>query len=326
MVKVMMDNGFPVRYIKWLKTVTLMTCIVMFFAMFGGGVVTRTESGLGCGNEWPTCHGKWVPAHTLASVIEYSHRAISALAGLLSLFSFFFLLKCGRKRKDVQFFSLLTLIFVIIQGIMGALAVVFSQSSAVMALHFGFALIAFASAVMMVFGVWGKHFHTGSFGQVPVRVSRPFCSFVWCVTIYTYFVVYTGAIVSHTNSAAGCLGFPLCNGQIIPRFSSTGVALAYAHRIAAIILFILIAALAHFAYHHFEKGIPFRKLGILAFIFIGVQMAVGVGLVFTIARPEIYMFFALAHMLVIAVLFGVLCYMSFVAWLLYRSQLGNRGK
>lgn len=36
---------------------------------------------------------------------------------------------------------------------MGAFAVVFSQSSAVMALHFGFALIAFASSLMMALGI-----------------------------------------------------------------------------------------------------------------------------------------------------------------------------
>ncbi|WP_306304776.1 hypothetical protein [Paenibacillus pini] len=57
----------------------------MFCATFGGTVVTKTESGLGCGHEWPLCQGKFVPAHTIASLIEYSHRLVSGLAGLTAV-------------------------------------------------------------------------------------------------------------------------------------------------------------------------------------------------------------------------------------------------
>ncbi|WP_249930943.1 COX15/CtaA family protein, partial [Paenibacillus polymyxa] len=129
-----------IRILKWLA---LVTCIVMFLATFGGGVVTRTDSGLGCGREFPLCNGKLVPAHTIASLIEFSHRSVSAMAGILSIASFVGFLLFMKHRKDLQLFSLLTLLFVIIQGAMGALAVIFSQSAAVMGLHFGFALIAF---------------------------------------------------------------------------------------------------------------------------------------------------------------------------------------
>lgn len=116
------------KHIKLLKWVSFVTTIFMFFATFGGGVVTRTESGLGCGNEWPLCHGEFVPAHTLASLIEYSHRIVSSTAGLLAVATFVLFWLYSKKRRDLQIFALLTLIFVIIQGGMGALAVVFSQS------------------------------------------------------------------------------------------------------------------------------------------------------------------------------------------------------
>jgi len=71
--------------ITLLKRLSYLTTVFMFFATFGGGVVTRTESGLGCGTEWPLCHGKFVPAHTLASVIEYTHRLVSSTAGILAV-------------------------------------------------------------------------------------------------------------------------------------------------------------------------------------------------------------------------------------------------
>ncbi|MEO2206181.1 COX15/CtaA family protein [Paenibacillus pabuli] len=306
------------KHLTLFKWLTVLTCLVMFLATFGGGVVTKTESGLGCGTEWPLCNGKLVPAHTVASLIEYSHRAVSALAGLLSIASFVAFLRYGKSRRDLQLFSFLTLIFVIIQGIMGAFAVVFSQSSAVMALHFGFALIAFASSLMMALGIRQEARHGGleRLNKYP-RVSKNFRNLVWFSTIYTYLVVYTGAFVSHTDSAGGCSGFPLCNGQIIPELSG-GVAVAFAHRAAAASLVIVIAILGHYAYRKHPDNTELRALGVVSVVLILLQVLIGFGMMLTINRPEVYMFVALAHMLDIAILFGILTYMSFLVYKLHR--------
>src|SRR3954467_3206586 len=49
------------------------------------GVFLRaSKSGDGCGQHWLTCHGEVVPsAPELKTVIEFSHRITSSLAGLL---------------------------------------------------------------------------------------------------------------------------------------------------------------------------------------------------------------------------------------------------
>ncbi|CAI6083317.1 Heme A synthase [Paenibacillus sp. JJ-100] len=306
------------KHLTLFKWLTVLTCLVMFLATFGGGIVTKTESGLGCGTEWPLCNGKLVPAHTVASMIEYSHRAVSALAGLLSIASFVAFLRFGKQRRDLQLFSFLTLLFVIIQGIMGAFAVVFSQSSAVMALHFGFALIAFASSLMMALGIRQEARYGGlaRLNQYP-RVSKGFRNLVWFSTVYTYLVVYTGAFVSHTDSAGGCSGFPLCNGQIIPELSG-GVGVAFAHRVAAASLVIVIAILGHYAYRKHPDNRELRALGVVSVVLILLQVVIGMFMMWTISRPEVYMFVALAHMLDIAILFGILTYMSFLVYKLYR--------
>lgn len=306
------------KHLTLFKWLTVLTCLVMFMATFGGGVVTRTESGLGCGAEWPLCNGKLVPAHTVASLIEFSHRAVSALAGLLSIASFIAFLRFGKSRRDLQLFSLLTLLFVIIQGIMGAFAVVFSQSSAVMALHFGFALIAFASSLMMALGIRQEAKHGGleRLNKYP-RVSKNFRNLVWFSTIYTYLVVYTGAFVSHTDSAGGCSGFPLCNGQIVPELSG-GVAVAFIHRLAAVSLVVVIAILGHYAYRKHPDIKELRTLGVVSVVLVVLQVVIGFLMMLTMNRPEVYMFVVLSHMLDIAVLFGILTYMSFLAHKLHK--------
>ncbi|WP_018754136.1 COX15/CtaA family protein [Paenibacillus sanguinis] len=307
---------------KRLKWLSYASCLVMLLATFGGSVVTKTESGLGCGNEWPLCHGEFVPAHTLASVIEYSHRAVSGAAGLLTLATFIAFWRYRKHRKDLQAFSLLALIFVMVQAFMGAMAVMYPTSSAVMALHFGFSLIAFASSVMLVLGIREEERGQARGGKAAVkaaRVSRSFRNLTWLATGYTYIVVYLGAYVSHTDSAGGCSGWPLCNGQLIPELSG-GVGIAYAHRIAAAVLMVVIAAVGHVAFRKHPDLPEIRKLGLAATLLMLVQVFTGALIVFTLTNYHIYLFASLAHIIVLAALFGVLSYLSVRAWQLSRNE------
>lgn len=306
---------------KQLKWLSFAATFVMFLATLGGSVVTKTESGLGCGREFPLCHGKFVPAHTIASVIEYSHRAISGAAGIVALATFIAFWLYRKNRRDLQVYATLSLFFVIVQAAMGAFAVVFSQSSAVMALHFGFSLIALASSIMLVLGIRDEEVSqnkTKSLVQRPV--SKAFRNYIWFATIYTYMVVYTGAYVSHTDSAGGCSGWPLCNGEFIPELSG-GAGVAFAHRIAAGLLLIVIAVLGHIAYRYHRDNKQIQSLGIAATVLIVVQVLTGASVVFTLYNYEVYLFTSIAHILVLAGLFGVLCYMSVRTWQLSKVSL-----
>src|SRR5919197_280081 len=49
-----------------------------------GAYVRASGSGAGCGSHWPTCNGEVIPrAKSVATVIEFAHRASSGLAFLL---------------------------------------------------------------------------------------------------------------------------------------------------------------------------------------------------------------------------------------------------
>ncbi|GAA0136558.1 heme A synthase CtaA [Paenibacillus sp. YSY-4.3] len=305
---------------KQLKWIAYLSCFVMFLATLGGSVVTKTESGLGCGNEWPLCHGKFVPAHTVASLIEYSHRAVSGAAGLLAVAAFVAFWRYRKNRKDLQTYALLALIFVMVQAFMGAMAVVYPTSSAVMALHFGFSLIAFASSIMLALGIREDEARQGRAPSAPTaRVSKAFRNLVWAATGYTYIVVYIGAYVSHTDSAGGCLGWPLCNGQLVPELTG-GVAIAFIHRVAAALLLILIAIMGHIAYWKHSDNGEVRALGLTATILAVIQVFTGAGIVFTMNNYHVYLFTSLAHIVVLAALFGVLSYLCVRTWQMSRLQ------
>ncbi|MFC3748015.1 heme A synthase [Paenibacillus sp. GCM10012306] len=303
--------------LKWLSYIT---CLVMFLALLGGAVVTKTGSGLECGNEWPLCHGKLIPAYTVGSLIEYTHRLFSGLAGMLSIASMFAFWRYARQRRDLLVYALMTLLFVIIQGGMGALAVLRSQSAAVMALHMGFSLIAFASSLMLALGSKRRHEEGDTLPVSGKPVSISFRNLTWFTTIYSYIVVYIGAFVSHTDSQGGCSGWPLCNGEFIPELSG-GVGVVFTHRIAALLLFLLTALLGHLAFWRQKEHKELRMLGVAAVLLCLMQVFSGAAVVYTLGNDKLYIFAALAHILLIAGLFGVLCYMSVRVWQLSK---GNR--
>ncbi|NOU82821.1 heme A synthase [Paenibacillus sp. LMG 31459] len=296
--------------LKWLSYIT---CLVMFLALLGGAVVTKTGSGLECGNEWPLCHGKLIPAYTVGSLIEYTHRLFSGLAGLMSLASMFAFWRYARKRRDLLTYALLTLIFVVVQGGMGALAVIKSQSAAVMALHMGFSLIAFASSLMLALGARRIYLSGEENSTAEPKVSRGFRNLTWFTALYSYMVVYIGAYVSHTDSQGGCSGWPLCNGEWIPELSG-GVGIVFIHRVAAALLFLLTAILGHLAFWKYKELPELRALGLAAVLLCLMQVFSGAAVVHTLYNERLYIFTALSHILLIAGLFGVLCYMSVRVW------------
>jgi len=294
----------------------------MFLALLGGAVVTKTGSGLECGNEWPLCHGKLIPAYTVGSLIEYTHRLFSGLAGLLSLASMYAFWRYARSRTDLLAYAFMTLLFVIVQGGMGALAVIRSQSAAVMALHMGFSLIAFASSLMLALGT-KRRYEAGETEDTIVDqrqpVSKAFRNLTCFTTVYSYVVVYIGAFVSHTDSQGGCSGWPLCNGEWIPELSG-GVGIVFTHRIAALLLFILTAVLGHLAFWRYKEYPELRALGVAAVLLCLMQVFSGAAVVYTLNNERLYIFAALAHILLIACLFGVLSYMSVRVWQLNRAN------
>ncbi len=294
--------------LKWL---TLVTCLGMFLVLIAGVLVTKTESGRGCGDDWPLCNGKFIPAYTLESIIEYSHRAITGVVGILVLITFIAIYRKFGRRSEPYYYASGALIFTIVQAILGAMAVVWETSSAVMALHFGFSLLALTFTLLIVLTVWRI---TDTTTRGKSRYVQPFFrKLVWSVTIYTYVVVYIGAYVRHTDSSGGCSGWPLCNGEIIPELSgATGI--AFIHRVAAMLVFILVIWITILG-SRYNKQLPeISRMSILALILTGMQVLSGAWVTMVIHSENLYVFAGILHTMIISALFAILCYLCIRAW------------
>ena len=67
--------------VRRLATGVLVFTVVV---ILGGSVVRATESGAGCGDQWPRCEGHIIPwSADGATAIEFAHRAMTGVLGLL---------------------------------------------------------------------------------------------------------------------------------------------------------------------------------------------------------------------------------------------------
>lgn len=111
-------NGFA----KYAWFVLAYNILVILWGVF----LRASKSGDGCGQHWLTCHGEVVPsAPELKTVIEFSHRIMSALDGLivLALVVWAYVI-WWRSRQDreayVLKFAVTAFVFVLIEGAIGA--------------------------------------------------------------------------------------------------------------------------------------------------------------------------------------------------------------
>ncbi len=85
-----------------------------------------SESGDGCGTDWPLCDGAIVPASAqFPTWVEYTHRVSSGLALVLVLIMAFWATRFLRKGHAVRIAAIASLLFMLTESLFGALLVVF---------------------------------------------------------------------------------------------------------------------------------------------------------------------------------------------------------
>lgn len=94
------------------------------FVVLWGAYVRASKSGAGCGEHWPDCNGQIIPpAPSLKTIIEFTHRTTSALAGLLVIVLLVWAWRAFAKGHVVRIGAVLSFVFIVIEGLIGALLV-----------------------------------------------------------------------------------------------------------------------------------------------------------------------------------------------------------
>jgi cytochrome c oxidase assembly protein subunit 15 len=289
----------------WSKRLALATMLGMLLILVMGALVTKTDSGKACGDTWPLCNGEFIPAYTIPSLIEYSHRIVVGIVSMILLAAAALVFIYG-KRRDAKMYVIGTLVSVVLQAYLGARAALDQEQKLILALHFGISLLAFAFSLLLyvTYTRWGDF-------AAAFKSKRPgglFRGLAWFTLLYSYVVVYLGAYVRHTVSSGGCSGWPLCNGEIIPSSFSGATGIVFTHRVAALLLFVLVLVLFMTArnFYRNETYLYGACKGVL--LFICLQVLSGAAVTWTVSS-DLYLLTGLIHAVLVACLFGILCYL-----------------
>ncbi|KKK39692.1 heme A synthase [Mesobacillus campisalis] len=288
------------RSLKWLA---VLTTIGMLFVLLGGALVTKTDSGMGCGRSWPLCNGELIPSEiTPELVIEFAHRLVSGALGIMVLVLSIWTWKSIGHIRETKFLAFLSFFFILLQGLIGAAAVVWGQNDFILALHFGISLISFAAVLLLTLLIFevDKKFDAKS-----LVIDKRMSFHIIGITVYSYIVVYTGALVRHTNASLVCPDWPLCVNTA-PGFPENMYEwVQMGHRGAAGLIFIWISYVTILAVRHYKHQKVIYWAWVISFILVSLQVIAGALVIFT--RLNLYI--ALAHAFFISCLFGVLSYM-----------------
>ncbi len=128
------------------RRLALATIGVTFLLIIVGGIVRVSDSGLGCGpagsglNGWPFCNGDLLPGLNLNAVIEYTHRAIAGVVGIMMVALAVLAVRRHRAHKGLVRASVAAAVLVLIQALLGAATVEQNLDEGLVAAHLGLAM------------------------------------------------------------------------------------------------------------------------------------------------------------------------------------------
>lgn len=219
---------------KLFRRLAVATAIFAYLQIALGGVVRVSGSGLGC-PDWPLCHGRPYPPANVHAIIEYSHRAVGSVTGVLIIATVVTAWVVWRTRRPaVAWIATASLIGVVGEGALGGVVVVNELASWLVLIHLGLAMIILgalvATAVMSM---------APSPGVANPRLRR----LAAIAAGATYLLLLTGSTVVASGADTACRAWPLCGAGLTPDFLGVN-AFTMLHRgsvlvVGALLLFVL---------------------------------------------------------------------------------------
>jgi heme A synthase len=260
------------------RRLALATLAATFVLILVGGVVRVSDSGLGCGpagsgfNGWPFCNGDVVPGLDLNSIIEYTHRVLAVIVGLMIL-----ALAVGafRRYRSLVPATGLLLLLVAVQGALGGATVEENLEELYVAAHLGLAMLLLGLLLHIVRSTRGAGTEQG--GPRLRGLAIVTSAAVLCTIVAGGYMAgtqnYGRADYQLGDGAHHACGkeFPTCNGEFMPFGEARLVDIHLTHRLFMYLASILVVALVVTA---LRRGVAARYARALAGLLV-LQVLVG---------------------------------------------------
>jgi heme A synthase len=249
------------------RRLAVVTALFAYLQIALGGVVRVSGSGLGC-PDWPLCHGRPYPPADAHAIIEYSHRAVGSVTGILIIATVVMAWVVFRKRRPlVAWLASASLIGVAGEGILGAVVVAQELAPWLVLVHLGLAMIIIgflvATAVM----------------AMPPSNGVPDLAFrrlAMAATAATFLLLLTGSTVVASAADESCNSWPLCGNGFAFDFSGVN-AFTMLHRGSVLVIGLLLVYVLVTALRRWRSISGMGLIAGAAIAAFALQVAVGAG-------------------------------------------------
>jgi len=283
-----------------LAAITALTLFLTFDLVVFGSFTRLTDSGLGC-PDWPGCYGEASPfgarddIHAAQSAmpdgpvtwhkawIEMIHRYLAMTVGALILVTTVASMAARKRLPHSLLWPLLTLVWVVVQGLFGRYTVTWKLYPAIVTLHLLGALLLLALLAI-------QH---EAYRARPLAVAAGLRRFAAAALALLMLQIALGGWVSTNYAVLACNGFPDCNGRWWPAMNfeegftllrelgraghggylsfEALVAIQVAHRIGAVVATLALGVLAWRLWQHEAL----RRFGVALAALLVAQVASG---------------------------------------------------
>lgn len=278
------------------KVFAFLTLVIAYLLIVFGGYVSSSESGMGCGPDWPLCNGVIVPVLQGATLVEYAHRVIGAVLAGMTVILFIYVYKQPDRTIRAVAFWMMGLM--IVQVLLGAVVVIFDLPAVVVSIHLVIA-IAFFCCIL-----WIWRFFSWRWTSINNRTKHPAMFHLTFLLFLLALTFALGAYVKHEHYGLACSWLD-CRDTLFPTHRSQ--LWQTLHRLIAAVVGGYVIVLA-FLSRKWETPIKMRLF--FSGVVVATQLAIGVWTIVTsIAIPWAVLHLAVATLLV-ALLFDTWLYIK----------------
>ena len=276
--------------------------------IFVGALIKSHEVGLSV-PDWPTSYGEQMFSFPFSDMIggifyEHGHRLFATIVGFLTLLQFI-IISFTNHPSWIKKMSLISLILVITQGLLGGMTVLFFLPSPISIMHGVLAQTFFVTIIFVAYSLSESRANKRE-APYPLFIRRG----AILITLLVFIQLFLGALVRHTSSGLAIPDFPKMGGLWIPTFSDNmiyninaelfdknldmvskwQVLIHFLHRLGA---FIITLALALFVYkfrNMVKKNSTESKALMMLTVILAIQISLGIATVMTERLPYVASF------------------------------------
>ena len=178
-----------------------------------GSLARLHPAGSGCGSDWPLCNGRWWPALTLDSVVEYAHRVVAVAVVVSAAATAVASFATPLATKRIRLLTLATLGTIVLQVLIGGVAARWGAPPGIAILHLLMAMVFLGCAVATLATLaarQGSPDWLAALGRIPAATADRLLAIVATAgAVIVLLLLLFGASTSATGAFA-CATWPLC--------------------------------------------------------------------------------------------------------------------